>query len=168
MEDFAKVRGKVTVKKYRIPKGMDEETFVKLIDKAEVKPYDVEEKDNIWLTTGWNEILSLIAGYSSNHFDSTNTRIGVGNSSTAADASQTDLLGTSKTYVTITSGYPTTPSSGTITYKGRFGTGDANYQHYELVVKNNASSVCWNRVVLSGDTKTSSDVWDYEVTLGKA
>lgn len=136
---------------------------------GEDTPYEVLESHNIWLTTGWTNILSVITGASTAHWDSTNTKIGVGDDSTAAAAGQTDLIAaTNKTYKAMTSGYPTTPSSGTVQFKAVFNTTEANYAHNELVVKNNSSSVCWNRNATGWGTKTSSENWYYTVTLGKA
>lgn len=138
------------------------------IETGKVKPYNSKEARNIWLTTGWTEILKLITGASANHFDATNATIGVGNDATAAAAGQTDLIGASKTYKGMESGYPTTPASGTVQYKAKFLTSEANFAHAELVLKNSVSSVCWNRNATGWGTKTSSEVWYYTLTLGTA
>lgn len=136
---------------------------------GEDKPYEVLESHNIWLTTGWTNILSVITGASTSHWDSANTRIGIGDNATAAGAAQTDLIAaTNKTYKGMVSGFPTTPASGTVQFKAVFLTSEANYAHNELVVKNNDSGVCWNRNATGWGTKPSSENWYYTVTLGAA
>jgi hypothetical protein len=147
---------------------MDESLFLKLIDAEIVLPYETLKNENIWLTAGWTELLKIITGASTSHFDATKTTIGVGSDATAASAGQTDLIGASKTYKGMTSGYPTTPSAGTVQFKASFLTAEANYAHNELVVKNNTSGVCWNRNATGWGTKTSTEIWYYTVTLGTA
>ena len=168
MEDLASGQGKITLKKYKLPKGVDERLFLDMIDKGKAEPYEILHGKNVWLTTGWTELLKIITGASTNHFDASNTTIGVGNSATTASAADTDLAGTSTVYKIVTSGYPTTPTTGTVQFKARFSTTEGNFAHNELVVKNNASSVCWNRNTTGWGTKTATDIWDYVVTLGKA
>lgn len=166
MIDSAIGKGIITCYKYRKPDDMNESTFLKLIDSGIVLPYETLIGKNIWLTTGWTELLKLITGASTSHFDTTNTTIGVGNDATAVAAGQTDLIGASKTYKGMSSGYPTTPSTGTVQFKARFLTSEANYAHNELVVKNTASGVCWNRNATGWGTKTSTEIFDYLITLG--
>ena len=168
MEDFAIGKGKIILKKYRLPEGVDEKLFLGMIDKNKAEPYEILHGENVWLTTGWTELLKLITGASANHFDATNTLIGVGNSATTASAADTALLGTSTVYKIVTSGYPTTPSTGTVQYKVRFSTTEGNFAHNELAIKQNVSGVCWNRNTTGWGTKTATDIWDYTVTVGKA
>src|SRR5512139_2303009 len=116
---------------------------------------NIWEMENGWPTASWNELLKLIIGSSANHFSTANTQIGVGDSSTAFDAADTDLkAATNKTYKNLTSGYPTTPSSGTLQFVAIFTSSDANYTWNEVVVKNTASGVIWNRTVSSMGAKT--------------
>lgn len=168
MEDKATGKGIIRCEKYRLREGETEEELLKRIDNKEVKPYEIKAAANIWLTTGWTELLKLVTGASTSHFDATYATIGVGDDATAAAAGQTDLIGSNKTYKGMISGYPTTPVSGTVQVKARFLTSDANYAHNELVVKNSLSEVCWNRNATGWGTKTASDIFDYTVTLGKA
>jgi hypothetical protein len=136
--------------------------------KGEEKPYDTMISHNIWLNTGWDELLKLIIGTSANHFNGTNTKCGIGDDATAADVAQTDLLAaTNKTYVTVDSGYPT-QSSQVAVFQFTFGASSANYAWSELVIKNNASSICWNRNATGWGSKTSAEIWMVTVTLGKA
>ena len=128
------------------------------------KPYEViEGEGNCLLNTGIDEMWDLITGASSNHFDNSNAQIGVGDSDTAADASQTDLQGSNKTYKGMESGYPTSTSQKA-TFKSSFGSSEANYTWNEWVVKQSTSAVCLNRKVDSLGTK-SSGTWTLEVSI---
>lgn len=127
------------------------------------------EMTNGWPTASWNELLKLIIGSSANHFNTANVQIGVGDSSTAFDAGDADLkAATNKTYKNVTSGYPTAPSSGTTQFVSTFNSSDANYAWNEIVVKNVASGVIWNRTVSSMGTKTTAVYRTVTITLGKA
>lgn len=179
MEDLVKGTGTVECNKFKISDDIlikiksgeiNEEKWLE--DNIEkLSSYQTIKCQNIWLTTGWTEILKNISGTSTSHWDSTNARIGVGDSATSPAEAQTDLIGSNKTYKSMESGYPTTPSSGTIQYRAKFLTTEANYAWNESVVKNNASSVCWNRSTNADagwGTKPSSEVWYMTFTLGKA
>jgi hypothetical protein len=128
-------------------------------------PYEVREGEgNCLLNTGIDEMWDLIAGDSSNHFNNAGARIGVGDSSTAASPSQTDLQAASnKTYKAMESGYPTTTSQKA-TFKSSFGDSDANYAWNEWVVKQATSGKCLNRKAESLGTK-SGGTWTLEVSI---
>lgn len=118
------------------------------------------------LTTGRTEALALITGSSSNHFNAANALIGIGDSSTAVSAGQTDLVAaTNKTYKGMESGWPTTPASGAVDFKAIFLTSEANYAWNELVVKNSTSGICLLRDITGWSTKTSSEVWYMTLTV---
>lgn len=132
------------------------------------KPYEViEGEGNCLLNTGIDEMWDLITGVVSgvDHiFDNTAAQIGVGDSTTAADASQTDLqAATNKTYKGMETGYPTSSSQKT-TFKASFGASEANYVWNEWVVKQATSGKCLNRKVDSLGTK-SSGTWTLEVSI---
>jgi hypothetical protein len=128
-------------------------------------PYEViEGEGNCLLNTGIDEIWDLVTGASANHYDNTNARIGVGDSNTAANATQTDLqAATNKTYKGMESGYPTSTSQKA-TFKASFGSTEANYAWNEWVVKHSTSSICLNRKVDSLGTK-STGTWTLEVEI---
>jgi hypothetical protein len=131
------------------------------------QPYEViEGEGNCLLNTGINEMWDLITGEvsgSSHIFDNAAATIGVGDSSTVADPSQTDLQGTNKTYKGMESGYPTSTSQKA-TFKASFGDSEANYAWNEWVVKQATSAKCLNRKVESLGTK-SSGTWTLEVSI---
>ncbi len=132
------------------------------------KPYEViEGEGNCLLNSGINEMWDLITGVvsgSGHIFDNAAAQIGVGDSSTAATPSQTDLqAATNKTYKGMESGYPTSTSQKA-TFKASFGESDANYAWNEWVVKQATSAKCLNRKVESLGTK-SSGTWTLEVSI---
>jgi hypothetical protein len=129
------------------------------------KPYEViEGEGNCLLNTGIDEMWDLIVGDSANHFTNAGAQIGVGDSNTAAVASQTDLqAATNKTYKGMESGYPTSTSQKA-TFKASFGASDANYTWNEWVIKQSTSAKCLNRKVESLGTK-SGGTWTLEVNI---
>jgi len=132
------------------------------------KPYElIEGGGNCLLNSGINEMWDLITGVvsgSGHIFDNAAAQIGVGDSSTAANPSQTDLqAATNKTYKGMESGYPTSTSQKA-TFKASFGDSEANYAWNEWVVKQATSAKCLNRKVESLSTK-SSGTWTLEVSI---
>jgi hypothetical protein len=132
------------------------------------QPYEViEGEGNCLLNTGIDEIWDLVTGAvsgASHIFDNAAAQIGVGDSNTAADATQTDLqAATNKTYKGMESGYPTSASQKA-TFKASFGSSEANYAWEEWVVKQSTSSICLNRKVESLGTK-STGTWTLEVEI---
>ena len=162
-------RGIVKVDKYKITANQKEEDLLHDISNGLAIPYESVESKNLWLNTGWNEILKLVTGESINHFNAANTRIGVGDSSTAASASQTDLqAATNKTYKTMEAGYPTAVSAQSVDLRARFTSAEANYVWAEAVIKNVQTGVCWDRVVDTFGTKTNTEIWYLTISIGMA
>jgi len=129
------------------------------------QPYEVIEGDgNCLLNAGIDEMWDLIIGGSANHFNGTYAQVGVGDSTTTANATQTDLqAATNKTYKGMESGYPTSTDQKA-TFKASFGDAEANYAWNEWVVKQSSSAKCLNRKVESLGTK-SSGTWTLEVSI---
>ena len=129
------------------------------------KPCEVTDGEgNLLLNSGIDEMWDLVVGDSANHFNNATAQIGVGDSTTAASASQTDLqAATNKTYKAMESGYPTSTSQKA-TFKASFGDSEANYAWNEWVIKQSASGKCLNRKVESLGTKTSG-TWTLEVNI---
>ena len=145
--------------------GIPEERLAFL---ANTRPYEViEGEGNCLLNTGIDEIWDLVTGAVSgaDHiYDNAHAQIGVGDSTTAADATQTDLQAASnKTYKAMESGFPTSTTQKA-TFKSSFGSDDANYAWNEWVVKQSTSAKCLNRKVESLGTK-SSGTWTLEVSI---
>jgi hypothetical protein len=129
------------------------------------KPYEViNGEGNCLLNSGIDELWDLVCGDSANHFNNAGAQIGVGDSNTAANATQTDLqAATNKTYKGMDSGYPTSTSQKA-TFKASFGASDANYVWNEWVVKQATSGKCLNRKVESLGTKTGG-TWTLQVDI---
>jgi hypothetical protein len=129
------------------------------------RPYEViDGEGNLLLNSGIDEMWDLIVGDSANHFNNASAQIGVGDSSTPASPSQTDLqAATNKTYKGMESGYPTSTTQKA-TFKASFGDSEANYAWNEWVVKQSTSSKCLNRKVESLGTKASG-TWTLEVNI---
>ena len=131
-------------------------------------PYEViEGEGNCLLNTGIDEMWDLITGVVSgaDHiYDNAHAQIGVGDSATAADPTDTDLKAASnKTYKAMEDGFPTSTSQKA-TFKSSFGTSDANYAWNEWVVKQSTSAICLNRKVESLGTKATG-TWTLEVDI---
>lgn len=125
------------------------------------KPYEIiEMEQNSLLNVGCDIMWDLIVGDSTAHFDESNATIGVGEGTAAADGTQTDLQGTSKTYAAMESGYPTSTAQKA-TFKSSFGGTEANNDWEEWVVKR---TVCLNRKVESLGTKASG-TWTLECDI---
>jgi len=136
------------------------------------KPYEViEGEGNLMLNSGINEIWGLITGIQSGTnrlFNNANAKIGVGDSATAAAATQTDLqAATNKTYKGQEAGFPTVGTQK-VTFKSSFGTAEANYAWNEWVVKSveavTPTNICLNRKVESLGTKTIG-TWTLEISI---
>lgn len=136
---------------------------------AAIKPYGVlEGEDNCLLNSGIDEIWDLVTGAvsgASHIFDNSHATIGVGDSTTVANATQTDLqAAVNKTYKGMEGGFPTSTTQK-VTLKSSFGSAEANYAWEEWVVKQATSAKCLNRKVSSMGTKASASTWTLEVTI---
>lgn len=154
------------VEKYKLNHGETDIEIERRIS-AGAKPYEVLVSENVWLTTGWNELLKLITGQSAYYFDSTHFQIVAGNDATAAAEGQTGLLGTTATGTRV-AGYPDTPTGGALDFKAKFSTSVGNMTWAELGLKQSTSGIYWNRNATGWGTKDSTEVWYVTVTLGKA
>ena len=105
-------------------------------------------------------------------FNNANAYIGVGDSSTAAAATQTDLqAATNKVRKPMDTSFPThtdgtTSGSATITFKSIFGSSDGNFAWNEWGIFNRSSSGrMLNRKVSSLGTKSAGTTWNFTVTV---
>ena len=171
LKDAARIFGIWQVEKFdakvdkNIPGQLEE--FWREGRSGRLKPYQIIETANVLLQTGMLEMWDLIKGASALHFNNTDTKIGIGNDATGADPAQTDLIGASKTYNAMESGWPKTRTDdgalgyGVFQTKATFATGDANYAWNEAVVKNTngSSNKCLCRAATGWGTKTSAATW---------
>jgi len=134
------------------------------------QPYDVSEIDgNLLLNEGIGEMLDLLIGAGSpTTFSNANARLGVGDSSTAESAAQTDLqAATNKTYKAMAASYPSRTAQ-TVTWRAVFGGTDANYAWAEFCVDNGSTALkTLNRKVSAQGTKASGQTWtlDLQITI---
>lgn len=126
--------------------------------------------NNVLLNEGINELWALVAGTGATKFDNGNAYLGVGDSSAAADATQTGLqASTNKLYKGMDTSYPTYGSSQIATWRATFGGSDANFAWNEITVANGNADAAknLNRKVQSMGTKASGTSWvaSLQITL---
>lgn len=156
------------------------EVLEKFQEKAvwKIKKFDKDGKfigesqidGNLLLNEGINLLLTLLAGGAGTDFGNTNAYLGVGDSSTAAGATQTGLQAvTNKLYKAMDASYPTYGTSQKITFKSTFTSAEANFDWNEFTVANGNSDAATNlnRKVSAQGTKVSGQTWELtlEITL---
>jgi hypothetical protein len=124
---------------------------------------------NLLLNEGINSIWTLVAGGAETAFNNANARLGVGDSTTAAAATQTDLqAATNKLYKAMDASYPTFGTSQKITFRSTFSGSEANFGWQEFSADNGGTALKnLNRLVSNQGTKTSGQTWQLtlEITL---
>jgi len=125
-----------------------------------------EVRGNVFLNEGINYIWRLVKGESGLTPFGSNSCIGVGDGTTAADPSQTGLTGTNKYYKQVDSGYPTVQGTSII-FQATFGGTEANYSWNEWTVANGCGDIYVNinRKVEPLGTKASGATWILQVQL---
>jgi hypothetical protein len=115
---------------------------------------------------GRNHLVQAGIGAAVTAFNNANSYIGVGDSSTAFAAGQTDLqAATNKMRKAMDATYPS-GASNVITFRSTFATGDANWAWQEWGVFNASSAgTMLSRKVESLGTKTSTQTWQFTVVL---
>ena len=147
-------------------------------DDLTVAPYEtITKAGNLLTTAGLTRITSLIIAGGGQGATNTASRIGVGNSSTAAAVGQTDLqaaAGSSNRYfMTMDATFPQV-AAGVITFKATFGTADGNFTWAEWCVDigtptvtagTTVNATMLNRAVQALGTKTSAGTWVATATI---
>lgn len=142
----------------------------------------VDERDGNLLLYGgascqWQTLIgngTATAGQSLTYFNNAQAAIGVGDSTTAAAATQTDLQAASNklrramdaTYPLHTDGVVV--GAATATFRSTFATADANWAWQEWILANSATLATGrslNRKVESLGTKTSAAAWTFTIAL---
>lgn len=121
---------------------------------------------NMLLTAGITELWNLFAGISGTAFSNANARIGVGDSSAAESAGQTDLqASTNKLFKAMSASYPQV-SGASITFRAAFTGAEANYAWNEFAVDNGSGPAKrLNRKVSAQGTKASGQTWTVDLTV---
>lgn len=131
--------------------------------------YETEEiAGNLLLSEGVTELLKLACGISgAKAFSNGNAYIGVGDGTTAANASQTGLVGTNKSYAPMDATYPQV-SGNVMTFRATFGPEQGNHGWREFTVANgnSDSAINLNRKVESAQrVKASPDTWVIQLQI---
>lgn len=120
------------------------------------------------LTEAMRNLLAtaIATGALSPAFNNANAHIGVGDSTAAFAATQTDLqAATNKMRKAMDGGYPT-QATNVLTYRSTFATGDANWAWNEWGVFNGATgNTMFNRRQEALGTKANTQSWQFTVTL---
>ena len=127
---------------------------------GEDKPYEVvKQKGNLLLNEGIQKMLDLLTGTGGTSYNATNARIGVGNGSAAAAATQTALQGGSSIFVAMGGTYPSRASQ-TVSFQGTFGSGTAEFSWEEWSIDNGSTGTLnLNRKVGNLGTKGTNETW---------
>jgi hypothetical protein len=122
---------------------------------------------NVLLNEGITALQNLLIGNAETNFGNANAYIGVGDSATAAAASQTGLqASTNKLYKAMSATYPQI-SGQTTTWRAAFGSSEANFPWQEFTVSNGNSDSAdnLNRLVSDQGTKASGQTWTIDVAI---
>lgn len=138
--------------------------------------YEVLDRvGNLLMYGGASALWERLIGTSVTAFDNGNAYLGVGDSSTAAAATQTDLQASSnKLRKAMDSTYPqhtdgTSSGNASIIYRATFGSSDANFAWAEWALFNaSTSGRMLNRKAEANGTKASGTTWVLTVTLSLA
>lgn len=123
---------------------------------------------NLGLNAGITVLLNLLCGTGTpTAYDNADAYLGVGDSTTAAAATQTGLqASTNKTYIGMQTGYPSV-SAQTASWQSQFASGDANYAWNEFCLFNASAGggTALNRLVSAQGTKASGQVWTLTLAI---
>ncbi|RLG69033.1 hypothetical protein DRN93_01195 [archaeon] len=121
---------------------------------------------NLLLNEGIQELWDLVINTGgTTPFDNSNARLGVGDGTTAEDATQTGLVGSNTFYKGMDTGYPQR-NAQTVTWRAVFASGEANFDWREFSVDNGSTAEKnLNRKVSNQGTKVSGQVWTLELSI---
>lgn len=131
-------------------------------------PYEVlHDEGNMLVNVGINLIWTLVAGGTGTPFNNANAHIGVGDSSVAENANQTDLQAAdNKLRKGMVTGYPVFGSAQKIVFRSEFTENEANFDWREWGVFNAATGgTMLNRKVANSGTKASGSIWVFTVEI---
>ena len=124
-------------------------------------------KGNCLLNEGINELWTILCSASGTKFDNATAQTGVGDSTTAANATQTDLQAArNKAYVGMMAGFPTYGTDQKAIWKSSYDGNTANYAWQEFIVRNGATAlkdIC--RKVSAQGSKAVNQVWELSIQI---
>lgn len=140
-----------------------------------VRPYEVATAyHNLLVNVGITRALNLLAGLGGQAYDSTHSRIGVGDDNTAAANSQTDLQAaagaTHRQFEVQDATFPSL-SAQTMTWRSTFTSGEGNFAWQEWCIDDGTAASTaittpmLNRKVASLGTKVVGTVWQHAASL---
>lgn len=152
--------------------GIELETeAVKILRCEALSPIHEAIAENSLVNAGTNALALALTGGSFTTYNNANAALGVGDSSTAFNLSQTNLQGTTNVTDRIRKAMDATFPSVTgavASFRSTFGTSDANFAWNEWALFNNVvdgSGTMLNRSVTSLGTKTSAAAWQLSATI---
>ncbi len=155
--DHAKLRGVFRLRKYRSQ-----------VDFLADRPYEEKEFHNAFTTVGLQAMGRLLTNQGGvSPFSNANANLGVGDSTTAFAAGQTDLqASTNKLRKAMDATFPTDPTGGAWVWRSTFGSSEANYAWQEMAVFNaGAAGIMLCRVVSAQGMKTAGQTWVLTYTM---
>ncbi len=128
-----------------------------------LKPYWI----NLMLNEGIDIIWDLITeGNAVDYYTNALARVGVGNSSTAAMATDTGLIGGSTAFEAMEATFPLTTTAQRIDLKGSFASGVAEFAWEEFTTDNGSSpNDNLQRLVTPKGTKSAGETWTAEIRI---
>jgi len=137
-------------------------------DLANDKPYDISTfEGNLLLNEGIQLLEDLLIVAGGTGYNNASAYLGVGDSTTAAVATQTALqAATNKKFVAMDAAYPSRTDQ-TITWRATFASADANFAWQEFTLVNAAddTGTNLNRKVSDQGTKVSGETYVLSLTL---
>ena len=129
------------------------------------RPYEIiRRRGNLLLNEGINALWTLVCGGAETAYTNANARLGVGDSATAALATQTGLLGTAA-YAGMDGGFPTYGTLQKAVFQSSFADAVANFTWNEWSLDNgNAANKNLNRKVENLGTKASG-IWILQISI---
>ena len=148
---------------WQVKKWETEESFNSSQPPKEIVDIDGNQLENV----GINELFTILCSASSGtKYDNTNSYLGVGESTDAFDATDTDLQGSSKVWVAMDATFPTYGTSQKAIWQSTFGSAVANQAWEEFAVGNASDGGdILNRKVVSLGTKSVGQVWVLTLTV---
>jgi hypothetical protein len=127
-----------------------------------------EWSGNLGLNEGINLMTSLLCGGAGTPYNNASTFIGVGDTATAAAATQTGLQGsTNRAWAGMEAAFPAYGTNQQVVFNAIFGSGAANFAWNEFTVGNSNDDSGQNllRATASKGTKQAGESWTVTITV---
>lgn len=116
-----------------------------------VKPYETRiSEGNLLLNAGINRLISLLIGAGGQAYTNTFARLGVGEGTTAAVATQTDLVGPGKYFKACDAGFPNGSTAQTLTAQATYDTNTANFAWNEWGIDSGGAGASTSGATVGG------------------